>query len=84
MILQVLIIISIALQLVAAVVAIRLTRVTKYNISWLLFTLGLVLMCMIRLSEYIYVVGGREWHHPPHIKAWVGVVTSLCFAVGMF
>ena len=62
MILQVLIIISIALQLVAAVVAIRLTRVTKYNISWLLFTLGLVLMCMIRLSEYIYVVGGREWH----------------------
>ena len=51
MILQVLIIISIALQLVAAVVAIRLTRVTKYNISWLLFTLGLVLMCMIRLSE---------------------------------
>ena len=84
MILQVLIIISIALQLVAAVVAIRLTRVTKYNISWLLFTLGLVLMCMIRLSEYIYVVGGREWHLPPHFMAWVGVVTSLCFAVGMF
>lgn len=84
MILQVLIIISIALQLVATVVAIRLTRVTKYNISWLLFTLGLVLMCMIRLSEYIYVVGGREWHLPPHFMAWVGVVTSLCFAVGMF
>ena len=69
MILQVLIIISIALQLVAAVVAIRLTRVTKYNISWLLFTLGLVLMCMIRLSEYIYVVADgsgiflrTSWH----------------------
>ena len=53
MILQGLIIISIALQLVAAAVAIRLTRLTKYNISWMLFTLGLVLMCMRRLSEYI-------------------------------
>ena len=84
MILQGLIIISIALQLVAAAVAIRLTRLTKYNISRMLFTLGLVLMCMIRLSEYIYVVGGREWSLPPNFMAWVGVVTSLCFAVGMF
>lgn len=84
MILKVLIIISIVLQLVAAVVAIRLTRITKYNISWMLFTLGLVLMCMIRLSEYIYVVGGQQWRLPQHFMAWVGVVTSLCFAIGMF
>lgn len=84
MVLQVLIIISIVLQLVAAVVAIRLTRVTKYNISWMLFTLGLVLMCMIRLSEYFYVVWGQEWRLPQHFMAWIGVVTSLCFAIGMF
>lgn len=84
MVLQVLIIISIALQLVAAVVAIRLTRMTKYNISWMLFTLGLVLMCMIRLNEYFCVVGGQQWRLPPHFMAWIGVVTSFCFAIGMF
>lgn len=84
MVLQILIIISIALQLVAAVVAIRLTRVTKYNVAWLLFTLGLVLMCMIRLNQYVYVVGGQQWRLPPHFMAWIGVVTSLCFAIGMF
>lgn len=84
MVLQVLIIISIALQLVAAVVAIRLTRLTKYNISWMLFTLAMVLMCLIRLSEYFYMVGVQPWKLPQHFIAWIGVVTSLCLAIGMF
>lgn len=84
MVLQILIIISIILQLVAAVVAIRLTRLTKYNISWMLFIFGLVLMCFMRLNEYIVLVGGPSWKLPPHFTAWIGVVTSLCFATGMF
>lgn len=84
MVLQVLIVIAIILQLIATIVAIRLTQATKYNVAWLLFTLGLVLMCLIRLSEYFYIVDGRQWKLPPYFMAWIGVITSLCFAIGMF
>ncbi len=84
MVLQILLIISMILQLVAAIIAIRLTRRTKYNISWMLFTLALVLMCFVRLAQYVPLVGGREWALPPHSFAWLGGVTSLCIAIGIF
>lgn len=84
MVLKILLIISIVLQLVAAVVAIRLTRVTKYNVAWLLFTVALIVTCFIRFGEYIQVVGRADWRLPPHFFAWMGVFASLCFAIGTF
>ena len=84
MILKILIIVSILLQLIAAAVAIRLTRLTRYNVSWLLFTLSLVLMCMLRLIEFSGVIGDMQWRLPEHFIVWIGVFTSLCFAIGMF
>lgn len=84
MILKALILISIILQLVAVFVAVRLTRVTKYNVAWMLFTLALVAMCVLRLNEFFVINGWGGWRVPPHFMAWVGVLTSLCFAMGMF
>ncbi|MDR2885161.1 MAG: histidine kinase [Rikenellaceae bacterium] len=84
MVLQILLIISIALQLVAAVTAISLTRMTRYNLSWILFTIAFTAMCFLRLGEYAQVVLGKEWRLPPDFFVWIGVLTSLCFAVGVF
>lgn len=84
MVLQILIIIAIIFQIAATVVAIRLTRATKYNVAWILFTFGLVLMCVLRLSEYIFVAHGHQDKLSPYLIAWIGVITSLCFAIGMF
>ena len=84
MVLQILLIISIILQLLAAVIAIRLTRVTKYNFSWILFTVALTVMAIMRFGEYIQVVGDKELRLPPDFFVWLGVTTSLCFAVGVF
>lgn len=84
MVLKALILLSIILQLIAVVVAVRLTRVTKYNVAWMLFTLALVAMCVVRLNEFFVIAGWGGWRLPPHFMAWVGVITSLCFAVGMF
>lgn len=84
MVLQILLIISIILQLLAAVTAIRLTRVTKYNFSWILFTIALTTMSIIRCGEYIQIVGDKELHLPTDFFVWMGVGTSLCFAVGVF
>lgn len=89
MVLLILLLVSIILQIFAAGVAIRLTRTTKFNASWILITIALVVMCVMRFDElgqamadkfdkrYIVVM-------PEGVYAWAGVVTSLCFAAGVF
>lgn len=84
MVLQILLIISVILQLLAAGTAIRLTRVTKYNFSWILFTVALTVMAFTRFGEYYQVVADKELRLPQDFFIWLGVLTSLCFAVGVF
>ncbi len=83
MILQLLLILSIVLQLVAASVAIGLIRKTKYNSSWMLFTVALSVMAFLRLCEYLEQTGLFDLHFPPEFFVWSGIATSLCFAVGV-
>ncbi len=89
MVLLILLLIAIVLQIVAAAVAIRLTRTTKYNSSWILITVALVLMCIMRYNEFAQqlseVTDGRTQFFvlPRMIYVWIGVGTSLCFAVAV-
>lgn len=90
MILLILLVIAIVLQIFAAGVAIRLTRTTKYNSSWILFTIALVLMCVLQLQDLGQAIAIRNGKGadaalvPKGAYEWVSVITSLCFAVGVF
>ena len=88
MVLIILLLISIVLQLFAAGIAIRLTRVTKFNSSWVLITLALIFMCFMRFDEFLKTLNARMGNEyvslPEDVSAWVGVATSLCFALGVF
>ncbi len=84
MVLQILLIASIVLQIIAAGTAISLTRVTKYNLSWILFTIAFTALSFVRLGEYIQLVGGKELRMPPDFFVWLGVVISLSLAIGVF
>lgn len=84
MVLQILLITSIVLQLVAAGIAISLMSRTKYNLSWILFTVALVAMAVVRCTEYIQLVWDTQIKVPQYFFVWLGVITSLCFAVGVF
>lgn len=84
MVIKILLVISIILQLVAASIAIKLTRVTKYNFSWILITVALTAMILQRCLELIQFVFGKEIYLAPDIHVWIGIITSLCFAVGVF
>ena len=84
MVLRILLLISIILQVGATVVAIRLTRVTRYNSAWLLFTAAFIAMSILRCGEYVQVVWNKELRVPPDFFVWIGVITSLCFAIGVF
>ncbi len=77
MILKALLLVSILLQLMATIIAISLMRRTKYNFSWILFSVALVLMSVLRMWEFFY--GARNL-----ITVWFGIGVSLCIAVGMF
>lgn len=83
MVIKILLILSIIIQLSAAIVAIGLTRKTKYNLSWMLFTVALTCMAFLRFGEYIQVTGMKELRLPPAFFVWMGITTSLCFAVGV-
>lgn len=83
MILKILIIISIILQLIAASEAIGLMRKTKYNLAWILFSIALTAMALHRLGECMQLMGDKELRLPEDFFIWMGVFTSLCFAVGV-
>lgn len=84
MVIEILLIISVVLQIVAAIVAIGLIRRTKYNLSWMLFTVALTCMAFMRLAEYVQITSLKTiLRLPPEFFVWMGVVTSFCVALGM-
>ncbi len=83
MVIKVLLIISIILQLGAASVAIGMIRKTKYNLSWMLFTVALTGLACLRFGEYVQMTHMRELRLPQEFFVWLGIVTSLCFAGGI-
>ena len=85
MVIEILLIISVVLQIVAAIVAIGLIPCgTKYNLSWMLFTVALTCMAFMRLAEYVQITSLKTiLRLPPEFFVWMGVVTSLCVALGM-
>jgi signal transduction histidine kinase len=84
MVTKIALIISILLQFIAAITAIRLTKVTKYNLSWILISSGFLIMAINRLFELIPKFYERIPIDMNIIFIWMGFVTSLFFVVGLF
>ena len=82
MILKILLIVTIILQLVTAMMAIRLVRITKYNSAWMLLTAGLVFMTLQQMLVFARIIGW-DFYLSREVSAWTGVITSLCFAIGI-
>jgi len=84
MILKGLIIISIILQTLATIVAIRLVRRTKYNSIWILLIIALTAMSFTRYGQYIQIyVDDADFNIPNDLFIWLGAIASLCLAVGV-
>jgi len=84
MVLQVLLVISIVLQFFAVGVAIKLIKVTKYNFSWMLLTVGFIVMAVRRIIEFLPYISNFEPQELGEVVIWFGVVISLTFAIGVF
>jgi signal transduction histidine kinase len=76
-------IISIVLQIIAAAIALRFMKLTKYRLSWIFLSLAFALMAVrkvIQLFEYFRGTPSYTWQM---IDEWVGVLISFMIIVGV-
>lgn len=76
-------IISIILQLIAIIIALRLTKVTKYKISWILISLGFVFMAVRRFIDLFQLVNQPAIEELNILNDWIAVVISILIASGV-
>lgn len=76
-------IISIVLQLVAVVVALRLTKVTKYKISWILISAGFVFMAFRYLIDLFQYMNRPRLEELVVLNDWISVLISIFIASGV-
>ncbi|MEG1700418.1 MAG: histidine kinase [Alistipes sp.] len=80
MFIKILLIISILIQSVATVFALRLVRTTKYNSVWILFVVGFSLLSVERLVQ-LSVANGQ--YIPRWWFGYLGIVISICLSIGV-
>ena len=80
MLIKILLIISIVVQTLATVYALRLVRATKYNSVWILFIVGFSLLSVERLIQFL-VANGQ--YVPRWWFAYLGIVVSVCLSIGV-
>jgi len=72
------------LQIIAAVIAVNLNRITKFNFSWVLISAGIVTLTIRNVINIIalFVPGFGQRFTEPY--SWGGIFVSMCFAIGVF
>jgi signal transduction histidine kinase len=84
MYLKIALLLSVAMQIATAMIAIGLIKKTKYNISWILISSALLMMAVRLLYELPQVVDGVIVDSPFGLAiSWMGVLISLCLLVGI-
>lgn len=75
---EILIIVSIVMQVVAIAIAMHLVNKTKYKALWVCCIIALVLLCVERVMQFNIFQGAE----PSDLtRAWVGIVVSLSFSI---
>ncbi len=75
---------SIIVQLIAAGIALKLFSVTKYALSWILITIGFLLMVILRFIEFLPFISDFKPDYFRELYIWMGVITSVVFATGVY
>jgi signal transduction histidine kinase len=83
MMLKIALVVSMLFQLGAAVFAITLIRRTRFNISWILISAGLVLMAIRRLFDFSTLFWETNLFQREEINAWIGILISIFIFVGV-
>jgi len=83
MIIEVILIISVVLQIVAAFLALRLIRITDGRAAWILMAMGLVLMAVGRVIDVLPFMSIEVTHEIIIINEWISFLISILIVVGV-
>jgi len=83
MILKIVLFLTIILQIVAAIVSLKLTKRTKYNLSWVFISLGFASLLMRMVLEAMPFYFDIEPRYYRLLYVWLGVSSATFFAVGL-
>jgi signal transduction histidine kinase len=76
-------IISIALQIIAAVIALRFMKMTRYRLSWILLSTSFVLMSLRTLIQLIEYFEGKPSFELTMMDDWMNVLISVLIISGV-
>jgi len=76
-------ILSITLQIVAAFIALRLIKLTKYRLSWILISFGLTFMALRRVVDIIVYINGDITYEITIFNDWMGILISFLLLGGV-
>ncbi len=76
-------IISIVLQIVAAAIAFRFMKLTKYRLSWILLSLSFVFMAVRKIIQFFEYFRGTPSYIWLMIDEWTGVLVSVLIIGGV-
>lgn len=83
MLLKVFLLLSMLIQLGAAIASVSLIRRTRYNISWILISAGFVLMALRRLIEFSALFWETRIISKDEVNSWIGILISLLMLTGV-
>lgn len=83
MLIKIALITAILLQFFAAITAISLIKRTKYNISWILLSVALLLMAVRRVFELIPFFTITDELPIVTTSNWIGICISIIIAIGI-
>lgn len=76
-------IISIILQIIAAFIALRFMKLTKYRLSWILLSLSFTFMAVLKIFQFFEVFRGTPSFTWQLVNEWLGVFISVMIIAGV-
>lgn len=76
-------ILSIVLQIIAASIALRFMKLTKYRLSWILLSLAFVFMGIRKIIQLNELFRGTPSYTWQMIDEWIGVLVSCMIFIGV-
>ncbi len=76
-------IISIILQIIAASIALRFMKLTKYRLSWILLSISFVFMAVRKIIQFFEYFRGTPSYTWQMIDEWIGVLISVMIIGGV-
>ncbi len=74
---------SFLLHIIAAIISISLVKKTKYNVSWILISIGFVLIAIYHSLDLFPIYNGGDSEKLEIYQHWLGLIISIVLFVGV-